>query len=294
MKKIGMVGDKLIHTYAYAMHINNFNLETAKSAETIPPWQLELMEENPECKPVNHKAVITAVWGADNTAAKELAGVFDMKVCGSPEEVFAECDLVMVMDEKFDSRLTLTRAALEAGKDVFVDKIPSLKSLDVKELFDLASSKNLTLAAWSQMGFAQEYSVLHDAPQGGVAMLSLRLNKSMIKEYSPHLVFSALATFPGKILNSRCILDNDEQVLWFVENEHGTKLILGIGEMYPPLVTINYNIAGKTIALQTTDICSAFRRSAEAVVGTCDGKQFTFSNAGILEAGTLIEKICNV
>lgn len=290
MKKIGMIGSQLIHTYAYAMHFNKPDLEYASKAKTVPSWQLEIMKKNPEVKQLG-EAQITHVWGGLEGVPEDNAGTFNLKVCKKLDEVLEACDLIMVMDEKIESRSKLIRKAIEAGRHVFADKVPSDKFSVVSELVELAREKNVALAAWSQMGYCPEYQAVQKMPQGGTALVSFSMAPDIIIQYGVHIICAAQGCFPGKIMKCAKIDANDKQCLFFVENEHGTKMILGIGGHYPGRSRIDYNIGNKAVVVENVDIGKAFREGAQEILGLLKGKKPYFDSEKMLDAASLLEKM---
>ncbi|MFH1476911.1 MAG: Gfo/Idh/MocA family oxidoreductase [Verrucomicrobiota bacterium] len=290
MKKIGLIGSQLIHTYAYAMHFNKPDLEYASKAKTVPAWQLEIMKRSPGVKLLG-EAQITHIWGGLEGVPEDNAGTFNLKVCKKLSEVLEACDLIMVMDENIESRSELIRKALEAGRHVFADKIPSDKFAVVSELVELAGKKNVALAAWSQMGYCPEYQTVRAMPQGGTALVSFSMAPDIIKKYGIHIICSAQGCFPGKIMKCAMVDANDKQCLFFVENEHGTKMILGVGGHYPSRSRIDYNAGNKAAVVENVDIGKAFHAGAKEILGLLEGKTPVFNSEKMLEAAKLLEKM---
>ena len=290
MKKIGMIGSQLIHTYAYAMHFNKPDLKYALKAKTVPAWQLEIMKQSPEVEPLG-EAHITHVWGRLEGVPEDNAGTFNLKVCEKLNEVLDTCDLIMVMDENIESRSELIRKTIEAGRHVFADKIPSDKFAVVSELVELAEKKNVMLAAWSQMGHCPEYQTVRAMPQGGTALVSLCAAPDIIRKYGIHIICTAQGCFPGKITKCTMIDANDKQCLFLVENEHGTKMILGIGGHYPRPSRIDYNADNKAVVVENLDLGKAFREGAKEILGLLKGKTPIFNSDKMLEAAGILEKM---
>ena len=292
MKTIGMTGSQLIHTYAYAMHFNSFDLEFALQAKTAPAWQVALMENEPNIEPVNEDTKITHVWGGLEGVPEDMAATFGLTVAESLEEVLEQCDLIMVMDEQIPSRTKLIRKAIEAGRDVFVDKLLSDNLTTTVELLELAKHQGVRVGAWSQMGYCPEFDIIKQMEQGGVAFAHFGMSTDIIKMYGIHIVSSIQGCFPGKF-KKFIKLAGEEQVLGFVENEHGTKIILGVGEMYPALSPqINYSVNGESVWAKGADRGTAFRRAAKEIAGITRGIEPAFSPEDLKNAASLIEQMC--
>ena len=168
MNTIGMIGSQLIHTYAYGMQFKKPNLEAARKGKTVPQWQLEMMETASDNKPLDG-VKLTHIAGGLEGVPEDMAATFDLTVEKTVDAVIEACDLIMVMDENIESRSSLIRKTIEAGKPVFADKALSTQQSVTQELINLAMDKNVKVAAWSQLGYSPEFDALKDFPQGGTA-----------------------------------------------------------------------------------------------------------------------------
>jgi hypothetical protein len=290
MKTIGMIGAQLIHTYAYGMHLKKPDLGAARKGTTVPAWQLKMMEDAPDTEPIGG-ATLTHVAGGLEGVPEDMAATFDLTVCGTVDEAIEACDLVMVMDEMVDSRPVLIRKALEAGRHVFADKVPSLKRSVTEELAALAEARGVGLAAWSQQGYCPEYDTIREMPSGGVAHVGFRLTREILGKYAIHLISSVQGCFPGPYAEAQVLGDGDPCLLHMVSSD-GTKIIAGAGEDYPAgLSRVDYCVNGKAALVETRDRVGAFRRAAQDVIGLLEGKTPRLTVADTIEASRLIELI---
>jgi hypothetical protein len=218
-----------------------------------------------------------------------MAATFGLTRAGTPEEVIDACDLVMVMDENLQSRTALVRRALEAGKHVFADKVLSDRLAVTRELTDLAASRNVMVAAWSQQGFCPEYDAVAGMPPGGVALVGFPMTVDILKMYGIHLISSVQGCFPGTFSNCRLFADERRRVLC-METDDGTRIVAAAGEDFPAGVSrVDYCVDGKAVLIEATDRAGAFRRAAADLVGMLDGRPARFTPRDMLEASRLLE-----
>jgi len=291
MKSIGMVGSQLIHTYAYAMHLNEFDLEYARQAKTAPAWQVKMMEDFPDVEPLGG-AQLTHVWGGLEGVPEDMAGTFGLTRSGSLDEVLEACDLIMVMDEQLEPRADLVKKALAAGRPVFADKVLSDSLATTTEIVDLAKRKDVMVAAWSQLGYSPELDAIREMNQGGTALATFAMKPEILRMYGIHLISTVQGAFPGKFTSCRLLVD-DEQKLAFVENEHGTRIVMGAGTLFPGgMARIDYSVGGKAVLAETRDRVGGFRNAARDIVAMLDGKPPRFTPEDLLDATRLLETIC--
>ncbi|OGV47664.1 MAG: hypothetical protein A2017_21895 [Lentisphaerae bacterium GWF2_44_16] len=292
MKKIGMIGSQLIHTYGYGMHFNKPDIEFAAKAKTIPQWQLKLMLENPDVEPLK-AAKLTHVWGGLEGVPEDMAGTFNLTVTKSLDEVFEACDLIMVMDERIDSRSELIEKSINAGKNVFADKVLSDKLAITEKLVSMAEEKNLIICAWSQQGFCPEYDLIKAMPPGGIAYASMAMSMDILKKYGIHIICTVQAAFPGKITKCVLLKNKSKSKIILLEHDTGTTIIMSCGPDFPGGCSrIDYSVNGKSATIETKDRIGAFRRASENMIAAFDGKKTVFSKEKLLEASRLLDIIC--
>lgn len=295
MKKIGVIGSQIIHSYGYGMHINEFDLDfVLNESKAIPKWQLKLMENNPDTKPVGG-ARITHISGGLENVPEDMAGTFTLTVTKTVDETIEACDLIMVMDEQLPSRTALIRKALERGKSVFADKILSDDINETRALIEFAGEKGVMLSAWSQMGYCHELDPVKRLGQGGFALVSFYMPLDSIKMYGIHGISPIQLCFPGKVQSVEQISKDKNQHTVFIENEKGTKIILSMGLNCPgggSLVRIDYSVAGEAVVVEGKDKNIAFRRAAEQVVNMAEGIKPDLSSSELIDANMILEKIC--
>lgn len=295
MKKIGMIGTHLIHTYAYAMHFNEADMDFVRKAKTAPAWQVELMKKNTEFKPLQG-AEISHIWGGLEGSPEDMAGTFGLTVAKSLDEVFDNCDLIMIMDEQIPSRSELIEKALNARKHVFVDKLLS-DNLDTTErLIDLSEQKGVELAGWSQLGFCPEYNKLQTLPKGGVAHIVFRMTPEILIKYGIHLISAMQGSFPGKKELCGDVFKNNNSIFVPLKHGDGTTIIISCGPDYPSFpvgARIDYFYNEQAVLIETTDYCGAFRNAAESIIAMLNGNAPRFTKYDLLEASKLLDLICN-
>ncbi len=293
MKKIGIIGTRIIHSYGYGMHLNRFNLQFAENnGQAVPQWQLDLMKKNPDTVPLGG-ASVTHISGGPENVPEDMAGTFGLKVTKTVEETIDACDLIMVMDEQIDSRTNLIRKALKAGKHVFADKLLSDKLEVTRELIGLAKDNNLLVSGWSQMGFCAEFDIFQNTDQGGVALISYNMKPEIFAMYGIHIITPMQVCFPGRVRHIELISKDADQLLALIINDNNTKIILSAGEhAQAGVVRIDYAINGQSILVQGGDRCAAFRRAAQEVAKIAQGARPVISDQELLDASLILEEIC--
>jgi hypothetical protein len=293
MKKIGIIGSRIIHSYGYGMHLNRFNLEFAENnGKAVPQWQLDLMKKHPDTEPIGG-ASVTHVSGGPENVPEDMAGTFGLKATKTVEETIDACDLIMIMDEQINSRTNLIRKALKAGKYVFADKLLSDNLDAAKELIGLAKGNNLLVSGWSQMGFCAEFDKLKNMDQGGVALISYNMKPEIFAMYGIHIITPMQVCFPGRVRHIELISKDADQLLALIINDNNTKIILSAGEhAQAGVVRIDYAINGQSILAEGGDRCAAFRRAAKEVVNMAQGSIPVISDQALLDASMIIEEIC--
>ena len=193
MIKLGMVGKVLIHNYPYGAWFNGADDDVLEERCT-KRWMLELIRGRfPE--PASSRARITHVWAGERVEAEAIAASCRIgNVCDSAEEVIAAVDGVLVLDEDIEHRTRLVRQSLQAGRGVYVDKIPSLDPAEARELVELAQAKGVPRAAWSQLLMAREAAPFREL-QGGAGLVTFNLAPDIVDKYGVHLVCAAFAAF---------------------------------------------------------------------------------------------------
>jgi len=291
MKTIGIIGSHLIHTFAYAMHFNHPDLEKAASATSIPMWQLELLKSAGEFNPLGG-ARLTHIFGEPEGVAKDMAAIFDLQRADSAQQVLDACDSVMVMDENPDSRAKMIHLAIDSGVDVFADKLVSIEPRATAQTLELARKRSVRLAAWSQMGFAEELTRLHGLPTGGTAYITFGVDPDEFEAYGIHVISAVQGAFPGRIMELQR-LKAGPQRLALLEHEVGTSILLGIGGRFPAgFVRIDYSVEGKTTSIETANKALAFRNAAREILALLDGKPPRFGPADMIEASRLVALLC--
>lgn len=293
MKKIGMIGAQIIHSYGYGMHINSFALDFAKNqGKAIPKWQLDLMEQYPDTRPLSG-AQLTHISGGLENVPEDMAGTFGLTVTKTVEETIEACDLIMVMDEQIASRSALIRKVLEAGKPVFADKLLSDDIKVTRDLVALAKKKGVMVTGWSQMGFCPELDAVKAMEQGGTALLSFNMKPEILKMYGIHAISPMQLCFPGKIKEIKLISKEETQRTAFIVNEKGTKIIITVGTHVPAgIVRVDYLIGGKAVIAEGKDKHLAFRRAAREIINMANGAAPSLSANELVDASRALEEIC--
>jgi hypothetical protein len=293
MKKIGMIGTQIIHSYGYGMHINEFDLDFAiKHGKAIPEWQLNLMKQHPDTRPLGG-ARLTHVSGGLENVPEDMAGAFGLKVTKTVEETIEACDLIMVMDEQIPSRSALIRKTLEAGKPVFADKLFSDDRKVSEELVMLAEEKGVMAAGWSQMGFCPELDAVGKMAQGGIALAAFNMKPEILRKYCIHAISPVQVCFPGRLMEVKLISKEETQRTVFIVNDSNTKIILTVGTHVPGgIVRMDYFSEGEAVLVEGKDKHSAFRRAAREVVNMANGIKPKLYINELMDASMVLEEIC--
>ncbi len=288
MKQIGMIGSHVIHSFAYAEHFNRADMPAVRAAEAIPSWQQQMLIERP-MTPTIEGVELTHVFGENRDVAQDMVDIFHLTCADSAEQVIEACDLVMVMDEKLESRAALTEQALRAGRPTFVDKVPSLDPAETRRLIELAGEQGKRLAAWSQLAFASELNDVRDLAAGGVAHVGFHLTPDIFDIYAIHPINALQAAFPGRF---KRIAPLPGDGMFLLEHEAGTRIVLSLGESFPAWhVRIDYCAAGAAVLVRTLDRHAMFAAGARDVVALLGDAPTRLGDAEMIEASTLVDAI---
>lgn len=142
---------------------------------------------------VFHAPLITAIPGlsldfvASRDAAKVHADLPDVEVIADPLRAATDprVDLVVIATPN-DSHAPLARAALEAGRNVVVDKPFTLSLAEAKELASLADKNGLLLSVFQNRRWDTDFLAVQQAVREGVIGEVTHL-ESRIERYRPQI-----------------------------------------------------------------------------------------------------------
>ncbi|MBD3293626.1 MAG: hypothetical protein GF393_11935 [Armatimonadia bacterium] len=292
MVKLGMVGKTLIHNYPYGAYFNGTDAEALEERCT-KAWMLELIRGRFP-GPATDGARITHVWAGVREEAEAIAaGCLIPNVCDAPEEVIEAVDGLLVLDEEMDSRTEAVEAALQAGKSVFVDKVPAAAPERTRELVDMAVDNDLRIAAWSQLLFASEAEPLRGV-EGGAGLVTFNLAPDIVEIYGVHLVCSAFAAF-GHDPVSMEGLDTGAggvpgMVLHYADGKH---VMLRAGSDVPPRGNVAYIGRDRGVEMVSLmDMAAMFDASAAALARMFEDGEWPLPPEAIVRMSEAVAMLC--
>ncbi len=188
--RIGMMGTDIMHAFEYTSIVNcasndQFPMVAMKPLDarmeahmaTIRPQGLA--QEPPPLTGADLKrdsamrdARVVCWWSDDSaTAQRHAARLGVAEVVASPAEVFRRTEAVWICTKLASTHFSLAKAALQAGRHVFVDKPFTATKQEALELLDLAESRGLIIASSSPWRWAPALQALK---RDMVALGSLR------------------------------------------------------------------------------------------------------------------------
>lgn len=173
MKRIALVGKKLIHHYMYPALLNRFDRQLFE--KHAMPWVQKVLEGH-TVQPIDSECKISVLCcEPDDPQVEPLMSTFGIETFTSdPREAAQQSDGALVLEDDGDLHLALARPFLERGLPVYVDK-PFAKSLkDARAMLNVAKEYGAPVLAGSSLRFAPENEGAHGCvAQGGVRLLLL-------------------------------------------------------------------------------------------------------------------------
>jgi hypothetical protein len=247
------------------------------------------MLEGKPAAPKSSVARFTHVWAGDPDEARRLAeSCFIEHVAATPQELVAQVDAVMVMDEVIEARARLLRPFLEAGKAAFVDKTLSLDATVSDELLQLAAERQAPLAAYSQLRFAPGFAEVGTLAGGGLASASFRMSRDILAKYSIHLVSAVQGVFGVGICRAEKLACPEEGVEVRATYKDGTRVTLHFGPDAPPGGNLCYLAPDGCRCAAAGDNHGMFESSAAAIEIMLRDGESPVSLAEMREASRLI------
>jgi myo-inositol 2-dehydrogenase/D-chiro-inositol 1-dehydrogenase len=117
----------------------------------------------------DERVQLTAVHDVDRERAERLARAHEAHVAASPTEVIERCDAVYVTAPN-TQHVSLTLAALDAGKHVFCEKPLAINTSDAESVFSKANRAQSVVQVGHNRRFAPVYATL----------------KKLLSEHAPH------------------------------------------------------------------------------------------------------------
>jgi myo-inositol 2-dehydrogenase/D-chiro-inositol 1-dehydrogenase len=107
----------------------------------------------------DERVQLTAIYDVDPTRAEKLARANEAAVVASPAELIERCDAVYITAPN-TQHVSLTLAALDAGKHVFCEKPLAINITDAESVFAKANGAKSTFQVGHNRRFAPVYSTL--------------------------------------------------------------------------------------------------------------------------------------
>lgn len=271
MKQIAVVGQQLIHTYPYIANFNGCDFEKLEAYGK--PWMVNMMRDK-DLSPVVKDMRITRIWSPDNDEAGRVADACTIdKVCASLDEAIAGADGAIVLDEVLDSRTDIVEICLNAGLDVFADKVIAVDPEKTESLLALAEEKGAVVRSWSQMFFVEQVGEIRQMAPGGVAWLACRLGMEKVQAYGIHPISMLQAAFPGRVATYRPLCDGDVRSA-LLELESGTRIFLHTGPDVTFFMHLCYSNKDKTMLVKGETTYAVFQAAALAIVAAFERRPY--------------------
>jgi myo-inositol 2-dehydrogenase/D-chiro-inositol 1-dehydrogenase len=107
----------------------------------------------------DERVQLTAIYDVDPTRAEKLARANEAAVAASPAELIERCEAVYITAPN-TQHVSLTLAALDAGKHVFCEKPLAINITDAESVFAKANGAKSTFQVGHNRRFAPVYSTL--------------------------------------------------------------------------------------------------------------------------------------
>ncbi|PTY08389.1 oxidoreductase [Opitutaceae bacterium EW11] len=146
--QIGIVGTDTSHAVAFAEHFHQIGGRSRRTAFRISVGYAGGSAEIP----------ISAT--RVNGFRKTLEERFGVAFVGSPEEVAARCDALLVLSVDGNTHLPLVRMLAPFGRPLFVDKPFALSSADAREILAVARRHGAPIMSCSSLRFAPALTAL--------------------------------------------------------------------------------------------------------------------------------------
>jgi predicted dehydrogenase len=144
-----------------------------------------------------------------------------VKRASSPEEVIAASDVLMVVSPNNpEAHLELSRAALESGKPVYIDKYLSHTVEDAREIVKLAKQHKSPLFTSSSLPFAKEVTAMLAEAPGPIEGVFARGHGPWRMYYGVHTIALAVRGFGA---GAKRLIDTGTKDARFVTLDDGSR-----------------------------------------------------------------------
>lgn len=234
MKRLGLIGDTLVHKFIYPGHINGYDVTLM---EQLGGWMAD-MHRGGSGAPLHAGMRIVAIASPDREAGAIA------KVCGIDEIYDSVAGLdpdsvegVLILEQDGGKHLEMARPFLERGQFVYIDKPIALTMADLSAMETLARAHGATV----MMGSALRYSPTLQAAATYVAdkrpsALTI-VGPGTWYDYACHTV-EALVVLRGPALVTQRQLGTAEAGTVLLEWEDGLIATVMFGRHFQPLFRV--------------------------------------------------------